>query len=322
MARRFTLYWTNLQRYEECPKKFLWYAGWGTIDVGGGPGRKKPIPEKRSEHHILMGVVVGGVLEDLYNKDLWKLPGEELKELLRERTRHAFEFEWSKRTIIPYKSPSRAELLKTCHEGVQGYLPTMVHNRLLGPYAQSEVNFVAYVNPRTPIGGRCDFIFRRDDTGITILDGKNSKRYKNRKKTDPEEYFFYTDPDQLRWYALCFYLKHGRMPDRLGFVYFRYPFGTVLEGTDEPYSGVTWIDFTKEDLVGLATRAVDAREKMEREEFPALPTPTKCRFCDYISVCDERQEQIERNRRGRKPKKKDILDEAGGDLVEFSIGDL
>jgi hypothetical protein len=319
MARRFTLYWTNFLRYEECPQKFLWYAGWGTIDVGGGPGRKKPIPEQRSEHHILMGVVVGGVLEDLYNREHWKLPGDELKKLLRTRTQQAFDLEWAKRTIIPYKSPSRAELLKTCHEGVQGYLPTMVHNRLLGPYAKSEVNFKAYVNPLTSIGGRCDFMFRRDDTGITILDGKNSKRYYNKKK---DTYFFYTDPDQLRWYALCFYLKHGRMPDRLGFVYFRYPWGTVLDGETEPYSGVTWVEFTKEDLVGLATRAAEVREKMEREEFHALPTPPKCKFCDYQSVCPERQEQIERNRRGRKPKKKDILDNADDGYVEFSIGDL
>ncbi len=288
--------------------------------MGGGPWRRKALPdEKRSDHHILMGIFVGGAFEDRYNEELWKQPGDELRAELKDRTLLRFEEQWGKRLIIPYKSPSRSELLETCLQGVLGYLPTMVHNRLLGPYARAEVNFVAYVNPRTPIGGRCDFLFRRDDTGITILDGKNSKRYLDRKT---KAHIFYTNPDQLRWYALCFYLKHGRMPDRLGFVYFRYPYGTVFEGETESYPGVTWVEFTKEDLVGLASRAAAARRAMNREEFPAVPKPPKCKFCDYQPVCPERQAQIEKNRRTRKPKKKDVLDRADEGLVEFEIGDI
>jgi hypothetical protein len=113
------------------------------------------------------------------------------------------------------------------------------------------------------------------------------------------------------------------MPDRLGFVYFRYPYGTILEGETEPYSGVTWVEFNKDDLVGLATRAAEAREGMNREHFPAVPLPPQCKFCDYEKVCPERQAQIEKNRRGRRKPKPSILDGADdGKLVEFAIGDL
>ena len=70
--RRFTLYWSSLERYEQCPQKFLWYRGWGVIDVGGGPGNKKPKPKRSSEHHAVMGKVIQAVIEDLYNEEWWK----------------------------------------------------------------------------------------------------------------------------------------------------------------------------------------------------------------------------------------------------------
>ena len=70
--RPYTLYWTNFRRYEECPQKFLWYCGRPGFDEGGGDGRPKPKPEKKSEHHAVMGIVIGNVLERFYNDELWK----------------------------------------------------------------------------------------------------------------------------------------------------------------------------------------------------------------------------------------------------------
>jgi hypothetical protein len=115
---------------------------------------------------------------------------------------------------------------------------------------------LAYIDKWNPIGGKLDFLIRRDDEplkGITILDGKNAA---SRGK--------YTDPDQLRFYALTFYLQSGVMPDRLGFVYFRFPYGYIPpesewekgpDGTPikpEPETGIEWIPFTRDDLTGIA----------------------------------------------------------------------
>ena len=74
--RPFTLYWSSLDTYEKCPQSFLWGRGWGNIDVGGGPGRKKPVPVKKSEHHALMGDAIQGVLELFYNEKRWQYPAE------------------------------------------------------------------------------------------------------------------------------------------------------------------------------------------------------------------------------------------------------
>jgi CRISPR/Cas system-associated exonuclease Cas4 (RecB family) len=246
-----------------------------------------------------MGITIQGVLEDLYNNELWKNP-KGLKDRLIEMTEKRFKLELAGSYIDWNRAPSKEALLRTCVDGVCGYLKTMKQNRLLGPYARSEVDLVGYVNKYTPIGGRVDFLVRRDDTGTSILDGKNST-HKGK----------YTDPDQLRWYALCFYLSYHKMPDRIGFVYFRYPHGLPIEGSEEVESGVDWVDFSREDLRGIAERAVDARKNMDKEKFEPTPSPSACRFCDYETVCEARQQQKASRSRKRK-KNPDIPDNPEG----------
>lgn len=308
-SRAFTLYWSSLEMYEKCPQKFLWSRGWGDIDVGGGPGRKKPKPERRPEHHIVMGNVIGGVVEDLYNDELWKSP-QDLKERLLERVERRFEVETKKpKVYLPWGAPgmpTEFEMLQTCKDGVVGFLRTMKANKLLGPYSKAEVELLGYINKYNPVGGRCDILIRREDTGVTILDGKNGQTKGK-----------YTDPDQLRWYALCFYLSYNSLPDRLGFVYFRYPFNE-----ENGETGVDWVAFSKDDIKGIAHRAVEARRGMEKQNFPATPSPTVCKLCDYETVCPARQAQKEANRRGpRKPKEVEILLGNADGVMELSFGD-
>jgi len=324
----FTLYWSNLVRYEDCPQCFLWNRGWGAIDLGGGPGRKKPKPEEKSRHHAVMGIVIQAVIERFYNDELWRLlTPVQLRQRLSEMAKSELKLELARGYIDWRVSPTREELEELIHKGIMGYMKTLKHHRFLGPYAKAEVDLVGYANKYTPIGGRADVIIRRKDTGITILDGKNSKRYKSRVASEP--WMTYTDPDQLRWYALCFYLAYRAFPDRLGFTYFRYPYGQPMvdlqgdpilddAGVQKVEEGVVWVTFTKEDLKGLRQRAIDARKGMDKERFEANPSPQNCKFCDYISVCPERQAQIASNRRR---KKGDVLaGTTGFQLMDFEGG--
>jgi hypothetical protein len=185
------------------------------------------------------------------------------------------------------------------------------------------VDLIGYINKYTPIGGRADLIIRREDSGVTILDGKNSKRYKDGRGGS----MTYTNPDQLRWYALCYYLAYKKLPDRLGFVYYRYPYGDPLMdvdgvpvldemGNQKIEEGVEWVPFTMDDIKGLGQRAVDASRAMFKEQFDPKPTPKTCRFCDYESVCPERQAQIAANRRNPR-KKDDVIGGEGFMLLSF-----
>lgn len=325
MSRDFRLFWSSIENYESCPQKFLWSRGFGTIDLGAGPGRPKPILERKSEHHALMGTVLSYVIERLYNDELWKDPTK-LADTLLKIVEREFVFELGKRYIkwsgTPSnpkwdESPPREELIQTCKDGILGFLRTMKRNRLLGPYARSEVDLSGYVNKYTPIGGRPDIVIRRDDNGLRILDGKNSK--------NPGRW---TNPDQLRWYALCFFLAYHTLPDSLAFIYFRYPESEPPEEYGDPavpwtspkeeWTGLVDVPFTKDDLKILAERAVQTHRAIMKGIFDPTPSPKVCRVCDFQDQCDARIDQ--KLARVRKPKteaEKAIADADG--FVDLSL---
>lgn len=336
MTKPFTLYWSNLALYEECPQKFLWGRGWGEIDLGNGPGRPKTPPIKRSEHHAIMGIVLADFWEALYNEEEWRQPGVESR--LLQRAQQEFDTLCRTKFIDWRLAPPRQEMWATIEAGLLGYFSTMRAQKIIGLYARSEVDLATYVDQWTPIGGRADLIIQREDTGVTILDGKNSKRYKNPNKAKgAPPLITYTDPDQLRWYALCYYLIHGVMPDRLAFVYFRYPYGApvldengqvVLEqAPDSPTfvpkreEGITFVPFDQKDLEGLATRAKNTLRGMRAEKFDATPSPSVCRMCDFETVCPQRQAQKAANRRTPRRKEAGNLPDLSPGLQTFTFGD-
>lgn len=285
MPRKFTLYWSSFEMYRKCPQKFLWTKGWGNVDP-------KPIPVKKSEHHAFMGIVIQAVIERLYNDQLWK-DKTTYKQRLQELLEQKFRFHLGQSYIDWNHAPTQEEMFRVCYDGVFGYIPTMVHHKLIGQYARSEVDIVAYLDKKIPIGSRIDFLFhRRGD--IMILDGKNSK-YKGK----------YLNQDQLRWYALCYYVYHGKLPTHLGYIYWRFPYGFVPEGSDQPEEGVEWVPVVKDELRALAQEAREVRRAMDEEKFPANPVPSECKWCDYESICPDRQEQRKANAGKRSKKEKD-----------------
>jgi hypothetical protein len=319
--RPFKLYWSNIEAFEECPQRFLWKRGYGTIDVGGGPGRPKPIPqeERSSEHHALMGTVIAATLERLYNDELWREPAT-LATTLTEIVRKEFSLEIPRR-YLKYaegrepqwnESPPHDALIQVCLDGVINYLKTMKRNRMLGPYARAEVDLSTVLDKDVPIAGRPDLIVRRDDTGLSIYDGKNS--------LNPGKY---TNPDQLRWYALCFYLAYHTVPNRLAFIYFRYPEGSPPKDyaeDPETWTGLVEIPFQKDDLKIIAHRARETYKAITKEYFDPTPSPKACRFCDYQSVCDARKATVQIRTKRPKSEAESVIESSSG-MVEFGMGD-
>ena len=76
--------------------------------------------------------------------------------------------------------------------------------------------------------------------------------------------------------------------------------------------GVEWVDFTEDDLRGLALRAQEARNGMRKEKFAPSPSPDNCRWCDYLSICEARQDQIKANSKNRPKKTLDALSNSSG----------
>ena len=320
MARKpFTTYWSSLTLYENCPRQFLWSRGWGDIDLGRGPGRGKAVSKQKSEHHILMGEAIQKVIEAMYNDEIWRDPS--LYKRLEALEERVFREMLTKR-FIDWRDVTITELREVVHNGIFGFVKTFKHNKLIGPYARCETDYIGYIDKWNPIGGRFDFLIRRDDVGTMILDGKNGKRDKNG--------VIHIDPDQLRFYALAFWLQHKVLPNKLGFIPYRYPWGWVppedewpVDATGvpikpEPETGVMWVDFDMGMLKALAFRAVEARKGMEKGKFDPTPTPTKCKFCDFEDVCPERQAQKAANaaKRGDKPS---ILEDGSAGIVPLGL---
>jgi len=301
------IYWSHIATFEECRQKFLWQFGWDGIDLGEGPGKGKKFPDITSRHDAVMGKVIQKAVEKFYNEELWRDPSAVSDILMG-----FVEREWrrqikKRRNFIDYEKAglSDSEMIEVCKDGVRGYLVTMKRHRLLGTYARAEVRMLGWLNKWVTVAGIADVIVRRTDTGITITEGKNT-RHKMR----------YTNPDQLRWYALVFWRAHGEMPNRLGFVWYRFPAGhetfDVETGQAFQEEGVEWIPFEKEDLLGLARRAIDARNAMRKHKFDPVPVPDTCKWCNFESVCEARQEQREKNASRRRPKNLKELEDADG----------
>ena len=313
MNKDSTLYWSHLAAYEKCPQMFLWNKGRDGIDLGYGPGYPMPRPQDASKHHAVMGIAIQYAVEKMYNDELYRDPKNLLTVMLQIGEKEFARQEAKPRNNIDYGKArmAREDMLDIVRDGITGYLATMKAHRFLGPYAKAEVNLLAWIDKWNPIGGRADTIVRRDDTGITIIDGKNTK-WKMK----------YTDPDQLRWYALLFKLAYRQMPDRLAYVWYRFPHGKkshAEDGSEFIETGVEWVEFDEDDLKGLAQRALDAKKAMWKGKFAPTPSPKTCRFCDFESICDARKEQRQANaaKRGRKSKIEAITE--GDGFVDLTL---
>ncbi len=313
MNKDSTLYWSHLVAYELCPQKFLWMKGWDGIDLGHGPGNRMPNPSKDSKHHAVMGIAIQYAVEKMYNDELYRDPKNLLRVMLGAGEKEFIRQEAKPWNRIDYGKArmTREDMLDVVRDGITGYLSTMKAHKFLGPYAKAEVNIVGWIDKWNAIGGRVDTIVRRDDTGVTIIDGKNTKHKMK-----------YTDPDQVRFYALLFFLAYNQMPDRLAYVWYRFPHGMKTNGEDGSEvieTGVEWVEFDEGDLKGIAQRALDAKKAMWKGKFDPTPSPKTCRFCDFESICKARQEQRRANA-GRR--RKAVVIELDGDSDEKGFTDF
>lgn len=306
MGKVKVLYWSTLDKYEKCPQQFLWSRGWDGIDLGYGDGNPIPPPKESSMHHAIMGIVIAKAMEDLYNLELWREP-HKLKENLQAIVKKEFKLQLFKKYVDWEKAPTEEEMLEVCLEGIRGFLHTMKRHKLLGQYSKSEVNMIAELGSGIKVGGRADLVIIRDEE-IGIYDGKNSK---SKGK--------YTSPDQLRWYAMLYRATTGNMPNKLGFIYYRYPYGMENEGVIE--EGVDYVDFTVHHLDSLEARAKETMDGMYGLHFEPTPKAKHCSFCDYESMCDARKEQKAKNSDKRKQNfnKKLGLVDSNEKFVEFKL---
>lgn len=192
--------------------------------------------------------------------------------------------------IIDWDDPkanynNREGLLEDIRLGIPRGIRIIREHRLLGPIAVAEMK-LDHRYDNHMVGGRADFVIEREkEKDVIILDGKGSKHGKK-----------YVEDAQLKWYAFLYEQKTGRLPDKLGFVFWRFDGDKALHWIPVDRDDIHTL---KEEVLGTMTRieasvkhlnlltekpkaAFEARE----EFFPAQPS-FSCNLCSFLGLCDE-----------------------------------
>jgi hypothetical protein len=256
-----------------------------------------------------MGSVIGKVFEKFYEEE-WFKDHSTLETRAKERLHSALEKQLD-RNFIDWELISKRDMIDICQKGVNGMIATIKGNRLLGNlYSRSEFEIGGKITSNIEISGKVDLIFGHTQTGVTILDGKNGKR--NSKGA------VRVDSGQLKFYALCYYTNYGKLPDRVGWLYFRYPYGMPKEdGGIE--TGVEWFPVSDSDLKKMCSRIIDMQGKVQRKLFDARPKQATCGFCDYASVCNAYKQHQDELALKRASKPKPFADLMGPTVYDFGV---
>lgn len=274
------LSYSGFQKYSECPLQYYHqYIA------------KTPVPTPDNRVGSLFGSTVGRLFETFYEDRLWRAPNpeklllersaQELRKVMDHEKKRGGVFLWKggksetqEKESKDYKSPN--EVLVDVREAVTRGLVTIKRHWLLGKDARAEVKLDNQIRGHT-LAGRLDFVMNRAAPlgDLVILDGKGSK-YRDR----------YTSSDQLYWYAMLYRSHHQRLPDRMGFVFWK----------SEPEQAVDWFPGDANRVDGLEASAFATIAQIEKAKkslpliaFNAKPTTSKCNLCPYLFTCKEGQ---------------------------------
>jgi len=266
--------------YKECPKKcHLQYV------------RKAPPTVPLNDYHTLYGNLVGKFFELYCNEWRYKTPYI-FPEIVEERL-HILIKGILLTTDVDFTAPgctkSKEEIIKEAAVDINRIFDTETLNYFLNTRAEVEIQLTLKTGDL--LNGRLDFIHNNLDDTVVIIDGKGGKT-KGKNVTER----------QLLFYALLYTLHHKRMPDQLGFFYYRY-------NCFEP------IVFNEKILNDF--RAEVAQDVKDLNERPTNATPSakSCQYCKYLIGCIEGTEAKVKRSRGSRVKLE------GDGLIEFGLGE-
>jgi len=270
--KEYWLSYSSYKLYNECPQHYRWRK----VDK-----KDPPVPDSR--HNAVVGSVVQRVYEDFYNVELWRKGADTSSALMDLVPKYFYEYLDNEYVnfddvTCPY---TMEDLLGMCEEMVPRVLQGIKDHGLLGPYARSEVTVRAHLEKNFFMFGRVDFVIRKADGTLLLIDGKASK---HREK--------YVDEEQLLFYALAFSIMHGKIPDKLGFFFYHF--------ADEGERAFDWIEPTPERLAALRVKVQDTFTKIQRTWFRATPSGSACKYCEFENMCPERQAILTKKRAKRR----------------------
>lgn len=167
------------------------------------------------------------------------------------------------------ESELREECIKTIHKNLEE----------LDVYddTKSEIKFVVRLKSGDELVAKIDFLKNTEDGEVVILDGKNS----NKMGVN-------VDPRQLLFYALLYRMKYGKLPDKVGFLYYK-------------HTKIEFVPFVEEDVEDLWKDILRTMIHIKKAKaFPATPSAKSCKYCDYLNTCEEGTADMNSRKRGKR----------------------
>ena len=258
--------YSKYRMYIECPQKYHWAT------------TNKPYSVKLSKYFAIYGIVIQKFFE--YYVNTYIKTGTLTDDQIKSNLKLHWDSTLKKEYVVwndPWCKQTSDELFNNIYTDILLNLKAFDFFK----YMKSEVVFnIKLTKSQDELTGRLDFIINRPDGTLEILDGKGTNKQED------------VDYEQLYFYALMYYLKYKRIPDKLGFWFYK-------------FQTVKYIDFTMDDLVKFKDKfALIKKTIKEAKEF--LP-PSKikmskvCEWCEFKYDCTNFLTKKEANRikRGR-----------------------
>lgn len=274
------LSYSNYKTYKDCPKQYNYQVA-----------RVTP-PYPPSKYFALYGILIQRFFEyyvKYYIREIPDINEEVIKGLLRSQWKKVLErnhVEWGD----PWVKYSSVDIFEMVYLDVL----EMLKKYDFWSNCSSEKKYVINLKKSgDELVAKIDFIYHRPDGKVEILDGKGTDKVgKN------------VDVEQLYFYALAYLLHHRRLPDKMGFMYFK-------------LRVIDYIDFTMDDIVTFKNKLALVKKTIkEDKEFKANVKLSKhCKWCAWQLICDEFNEKKHANKR----KRSSIKEDTNGGVIEIGF---
>jgi len=275
------LSYSDYNTYKLCPSRY-------SMEIN-----KVEPPEKQSCYFAVYGILVEmffNVYTNGYTKRGVHLPEGQIHSLLRKLWTKVLDenfVEW----VDPWVRESSEHIFMSAYEDIIKNINTFD----LWDHTQSEVSFEILLKKSQDIlSCKLDFLVNRPDGTVEILDGKGT--YKMDKPVDL---------DQLYFYILIYLLHFKKLPDKAGFLYYK-------------FQTIRYIDFDMGTIMDFKNKLTLVKRTIkEDKKFEAKVGISKqCKWCPYNMTC----EALINKRKERADKKKPVTPFVfDGEILSFSM---
>jgi len=273
------LSYSQYKTFLQCPRLYHYQA------------TKVVPPVKSSSYFALYGILIEAFFKkytNVYTKQGVILDEAKIREILS----NLWEYILNK-NYVDWSEPWVSESADQIFENVVGDIRMNMDTFSFWKEAQSEVSFeVLLKKSQDMLTCRMDFIWRKPDGTVEILDGKGTN------KIDKN-----VDIEQLLFYALMYLLRNKRIPDKMGFLYYKYH---LIKYIDFDMSSV--MDF--KDKVALVKKTIANTTTFE----PIVGLSKHCKWCAYRFGCDAYNAKKDAN---AQKKKSAITPEYNGGIISL-----